>query len=199
MTATRAITQAPCSTCPFRKDRPQFLHREHRAEIAESLYDQDTFWCHGTYGHDDEGEAVIDMDAVQCAGALKALMLDGGTTQLSRISERLGLADLDKVAARGTDVWPLHEWVLLEIGEHAGNIDPDTLIDRTPETCSVVWDSRCEAPAGYKHMGGGISRGTEAAEYRCEMCYEPVCGSCRNDVGVCFNCADSDEETDDEL
>lgn len=189
-----AITKAPCRKCPFRKDVPIYLRRGRREQIRDSLVlDDATFYCHETVEHDDDGEAET-ADSTPCAGAAKALMLSGGTTNLLRISERLGLLDLEEVARRGPDVWELNEWTRL--AEGATGDDPEEDPEAEVETCSVVAGG-CEAPAGYLGGGGGVVRGTEAAGGTCASCGDPVCDACRHgDDGPCFNCLDEDEDYD---
>lgn len=195
-----AITKAPCRKCPFRKDVPIYLRRERREQIRDSLVLEDsTFYCHETveYGEDEDGEPEGRIgDATPCAGAAKALMLSGGSTNFLRVSERLGLLDLDEVAARGPDVWELNEWARLAEGATAD--DPEEDPEAEVETCSVVWGNACEAPAGYLGGGGGVVMGTVAAGGTCPACGDPVCSACRHgDDGPCYSCVDPDDDPDD--
>lgn len=193
----RAVQKAPCAKCPFRKDVPIFLRTERRQEIATSLINQQTFWCHATVTHrdDDDGEEYADTrDAVECAGAVKALMLVGGTTQSARIAERLGMVDLDQVEASPVECWDLNTWQAL--AEGATGDDPEMDEEAEIETCSYS-GSGCYAPAGWLGGGGGVIHGTEPADGRCEQCGEAVCSNCRHgDDGPCFGCLDEDEEWD---
>lgn len=194
----QVIAGVPCAKCPFRKDVPIYLRRARRQDIADSMNAGQDFLCHATVdydGEDDEGEAQADTtDAQICAGAAKAAMASGGTTQMMRIAERLGMADLDRTAQRGADVWSLDEWVRLAEGATGEN--PEWEIDEDIETCNTV-DDGCLAPAGFMGMGGAVIRGTEAADLRCSECEEAVCSNCAVD-GLCGVCRDWAEEPDDE-
>lgn len=191
---TNAITAAPCAKCPFRKDVPIYLRRERREEIAHALNNGGDFSCHATvnYVEDDDGESYGDTsEATTCAGAAKALMLAGGTTQLMRVAERLGLADLDRTAERGAEVWSLTEWPLLAEGATGDNPEYDE--DAEVETCGTV-NAGCLAPAGYLGAGGGVLYGTEAADEECVECGEAVCSNCISEQGHCGFCAEYEDE-----
>lgn len=184
----QVVTAAPCAKCPFRKDVPIYLRAGAREEIARSLIDGRTFPCHGTVHYTDEGDGYDTSDSTQCAGAAKALMLSGGTTQMMRIGERLGLVDLDKVAERGADVWSLSEWVQLE--EHSTGDNP---VFEDVRACNTV-EAGCLAPAGYMGSGGAVISGTESADGECPMCGDPVCSECADDEGHCGNCTNYRDE-----
>jgi hypothetical protein len=109
-------------------------------------------------------------------------MLSGGTTQMMRIGERLGLVDLDKVAERGADVWTLDDWVLLE--ERSTGDNP---VFQEPLACSTM-EAGCLAPAGYQGSGGGVISGTESADGECPECGVPVCSNCADAKGLCGTC-----------
>lgn len=189
-TARTVISKAPCRKCPFRKDVPIYLRSSRREEIATSIADGHTFFCHETTVDDGEGGLTADSNSLECAGAAKAVMLSGGTTQHMRIAERLGMADLDEVADRGADVWPLHEWTLLADGATGDNPEYEEI-----RTCSVV-DAGCLAPAGYLGMGGGVVRGTVAADGECAECGEPVCSNCLGGGDTCSMCSYGGEDDD---
>lgn len=179
----------PCAECPFRSDVHPYLRGERVTEIAESLFRGDSFPCHKTVDFDEEDERVRNPDEVQCAGAEIFLAHQGRSTQMARISERLGLpvAELDMEAP-----------VFRSESEMREHHDPDSA---EIETCSVV-DDDCEAPAGMVAFGGVIS-GREAAEFECYACGEPVCGPCSDvqewkpfgvsagEQRICRNCSDS--------
>jgi hypothetical protein len=194
----RAITSAPCKHCPFRKDVPIYLRSGRRDEIADTLRRGVSFPCHETVSHEemDDDEYVADTGgAVECAGALKALMADGGTTQLARIAERLGLADLDKTGHRGADCWALSDWTRLAEGstgdEPEWEVGDEDGVD--VETCNTVNDG-CLAPAGYLTASGAVEHGTEAADLECPCCGEPVCSNCADEQGRCGSCSEWDYE-----
>lgn len=192
-----AIAAVPCARCPFRKDVPVYLRADRREEIADSLYAGQDFPCHATVTYKDgQGESTADTSrSVTCAGAAKALMLTGGTTQLMRIAERLGAADLDATAERGAEVWSLDEWRRLAMGSTGD--DPTWEIPENVETCNTV-DDRCLAPAGFLTGSGGVVRGTVAADMECSECSEAVCSNCADDEGRCGTCRGWDFEDEDE-
>jgi hypothetical protein len=187
MTRVKAISQAPCAHCPFRKDVPIYLRQDRREEIAESIANGHFFPCHETTSHDEDGSAYWTGETVECAGAAKAVMLAGGTTQMMRISERMGWADLDKVAERGPEVWELSEW--RRLAEGSTGDDPVWEIEEYVNTCHVV-DAGCTAPAGTLGAGGAILDGLEPADFECEHCGEWTCESCSNGDGVCNMCVE---------
>lgn len=196
MGRTKAIMGAPCAKCPFRKDVPIYISRERRAEISTALLSGQTFWCHNTVDYDGEpdewGEEQPDTtDSIPCAGAEKALLGIGQTSQMGRISSRLGLLDYDKVETTGAPSWDLHTWQTLGEGSVEGEEIEE--IEEYIETCSVV-NQGCLAPAGYA-VGGGVVEGTEAADEHCEACGEAVCSNCITANGMCEFC---DEEEEDE-
>lgn len=187
-------TAQPCAKCPFRKDVPIYLRRERREEIAQHLADGGSFPCHGTvsWTEDDDGEEIPDEShSLLCAGALKATAAAGGSGQLQRIGERLGSIDSEKIEAAGADCWSLLDWT--ELAEGSTGEAPEW--EEQPEPCSVVWDHRCEAPAGFLGAGGAVVRGTEAADGECPACGCPVCSVCRHgEDGPCYNCEPPDDE-----
>lgn len=180
-----AMTKAPCAKCPFRMDVPIYLRAARRSEIAASLLRGETFPCHATVEHDEEGDACGG-EWTPCSGAEKALMAVGQTTQMARISARLGLLDLDGVAERGAECWDLNTWQSLPEGATEG-CEPEEVA-----TCSVV-DPGCLAPAGFL-VGGGVQMGTEPADDECRVCGEPVCSNCLRADGCCATCTEVDDE-----
>lgn len=175
---------------------PIYLRRDRRVEIAQSLVDGVDFPCHATVNYDVDWEdpdgfpEADTADAVMCAGAAKAILLDGGSTQMMRIAERLGMADLDAVENHKVDVWPLLQWQTLAEGATADNPIED---DEEVETCNTVGEN-CLAPAGYLGANGGIAYGTEAADLECPGCGEAVCSECADDKGRCGWCAEQEED-----
>lgn len=96
----------PCDSCPFRTDRPGFLHRSRAEEIAEALFDLDqTFACHKTVDYDDDGEWEDDRErgytaTHHCAGAMILMERAGRANQMMRIGERVGFYDRNKLDMR---------------------------------------------------------------------------------------------------
>lgn len=90
-----ALAPAPCKLCPFRKDVPIYLRKERREEIAMSLAEGGTFSCHSTvdYDTDVQDEEGFDVPSTAnskfCAGAVKAMLLDGQPNQMLRIILRI--------------------------------------------------------------------------------------------------------------
>lgn len=61
----------PCAHCPYRTDVKPFLTPERGEELAvaaENPYN--TFYCHKTLDHDDEGETCASEGSKVCAGFL---------------------------------------------------------------------------------------------------------------------------------
>jgi hypothetical protein len=183
---TRAVSAAPCAKCPFRKDVPIYLRAGARREIVQSLLDDRHFVCHEHVDWDDDGHTD---DGTECAGAAKAMLAAGGMSQQLRIAERLGLAGPDQIAARGPDVWSLDVWPLVPEGETGDTWHGDVEV----ETCATVNDG-CLAPAGFRGAGGGVVRGSVAADGECTTCGEPLCSSCADENGDCASCSEMDDE-----
>ena len=86
----------PCDNCPFRSDIRPYLRQARVRQILSDLFDrQASFACHKTTIDDGE-ERAIAPDSQQCAGAM-ILMEPDASTQMMRISERLGVYDRDKL------------------------------------------------------------------------------------------------------
>lgn len=78
----------PCAHCPFRTDVPPFLRRARAVEIRWSLT-RGEFPCHETTGVRND-RRVPENEQQHCAGALIMLEHAGQSSQMMRISERLG-------------------------------------------------------------------------------------------------------------
>lgn len=87
----------PCTNCPFRNDKPFYLGRRRRIEIAESLRRGAEFSCHKTTVQGDNDEVVRSGDEKFCAGAMIVLEKSEGPNQMMRIAERLGMYDYSKL------------------------------------------------------------------------------------------------------
>jgi hypothetical protein len=196
-----AIAPAPCGNCPFRKDVPIYLRADRRQEIVDAITEGRDFYCHGTTvdveGPDGECARAVTSDSSICAGAAKAIMAAGGTTQMMRINERLGLADLDKVEGRGADVWDLDQWPRLAEGSTADAPEWLEGNEYGVNTCTVNGPG-CDAPAGWLGVGGTVVRGNVAADSECSACGEPACSTCLDGGDVCPDCAEGWGDEDDE-
>jgi len=198
MPSTRAISRVPCAHCPFRKDVPIYLRQDRRSEIAKHIFNGGMFPCHETTKsvEDKEGEEYRTTTAktVECAGSAKAVMAVGGTTQMMRISERLGLVNLDEIEANGPECWDLNTWPKLAEGATG---DSETQAEAV-ETCHVV-DSGCTAPAGFLGASSAVLDGTDWADFECEICGEWTCENCSDGAGHCNRCIEDGfvEEDDD--
>lgn len=61
----------PCQHCPFKLDVTPFLHPERAEEIAYAAQNPyNTFPCHKTTSHDDDGNAECNGREQECAGFL---------------------------------------------------------------------------------------------------------------------------------
>jgi hypothetical protein len=195
MSTVKAVSRRPCERCPFRKDVPIYLRQERRVEIAKHIFNGGMFPCHETthVSEDENGEEeLIATDAsLECAGAAKAIMAVGGTTQTMRIAERFGWVDLDDIDQNGAECWNLNEWPKLE----EGSTGTEALLEAV-ETCHVV-DSGCTAPAGFLGASGAVLDGAEWADFECECCGEWTCENCSDGAGHCNMCVEDgfvDEE-----
>lgn len=84
----------PCKDCPFRTDNGFILRNDRVEEICESLeVFQQSFPCHKTTQHDDDGETIPQDGEIHCAGALIMLEHMQAPNQMMRIAERLGMYD----------------------------------------------------------------------------------------------------------
>lgn len=91
--------KTPCPHCPFRTDIRPYLTRDRAQEIADGLTrHQQTFSCHETTEHDDDGEAIIRDDEQHCAGAMIMLEAMNRPNQMMRIAERFGSYDRRKLS-----------------------------------------------------------------------------------------------------
>lgn len=89
----------PCPMCPFRTDVKPFLNRERARGIATALFpQQQTFACHVTVTHDEDGEHVMSASEQHCAGAAIVLEKMNRPNQMMRIAERCGSYDHRKLA-----------------------------------------------------------------------------------------------------
>lgn len=107
--------KSPCSSCPFRRDVPAFLHPQRAREICDAILKHDeTFACHKTVDYSEEGEPYdpegegdillgnLDegrqtQETHHCAGALILAQKLGHPNQLTRIAGRMGLYDHRKL------------------------------------------------------------------------------------------------------
>lgn len=188
------IVAAPCGKCPFRTDVPIYLRAERREQIARSLLvDGADFHCHEHTVYDDESEQMeVGVDSPMCAGAAKALLNRGGSTNTMRVVERLGMVDLDRIRSQGAEVWDLDVWPKVPERETAETWDASEAEE--VRTCETV-DSGCLAPAGY--LGeGGVIRGTESADGECAECGDPLCSNCADEEGLCGSCREWGDDDD---
>ena len=138
---------------------------------------------------DDDGTEFVESVGADCAGAVKAYLLDGGASQLTRIAERLGMVDLTEVSETGADCWPLSLWPRVPEGETGATWDEGD--DEEVEPCYAS-DEGCLAPAGWLGAGGGIIEGTESADGECSVCGEPLCSNCADGDGCCPTCSEEE-------
>lgn len=163
----------PCSNCPFLKKggvplRLERIREIHRLVTGTSPLGEGVFPCHKTVTREHESP-----------------------NQMTRIALRLGSFDPDKLMKHGSKVHDsLDAWI---------DADPIASKERkTRETepigdpCAVS-NRGCEAPAGWI-SNGRVIEGTDAADYSCFECGQPVCGSCsqERDDGerICDDCSE---------
>lgn len=203
---SRYTLAGPCSNCPFRNDQPSYLKPERVIEIAETLLAQEEFYCHKTVDYPDNPETggadpVVGGRARVCGGATATMAREGRSTQMERITERLGLpvAEADSEAPVYDSI---AEWVRAKNGVPAVT----QMVMGKPETmelehCGVV-GSECEDPAGYAGWGGATANLEEPMcnpFEGCEACGSAMCPACRADDHYCINCAEEDSDDEDSL
>ena len=110
----KIITPRPCDSCPFRVEPYFELAPGRRAEIAQSLRDENVFHCHKQVDYDDEGGYTVGQ---VCAGAVKSALLSEVNNWMHRLAMATDDLLIDEVLATGAEVWPLDSWT--EIGEGA--------------------------------------------------------------------------------
>jgi hypothetical protein len=65
------FVKVPCKHCPFRKDVKPFLHPERAEEFVYAAHNPfNTFTCHKTLDHDEDGNHVVSQESKECAGFL---------------------------------------------------------------------------------------------------------------------------------
>ena len=88
----------PCKDCPFRTDVKPYLRPDRVMEICANIIErQQTFACHKTTEHDEDGDPIHSNDEQHCAGALVFLERLERPNQLMRIAERFGQYDRRKL------------------------------------------------------------------------------------------------------
>lgn len=89
----------PCAKCPFRTDCLKgWLGKARATEITTGISDlQQTFACHETVVHDDDGEPINDSEQSHCAGAVILLEKLDRPNQWMRWMERIGFYDRRKM------------------------------------------------------------------------------------------------------
>lgn len=81
----------PCKDCPFRTDNGFMLTVPRVQGICESLLRGESFPCHKTTTHDDDGRHCPDSGRnMHCAGAMIMLEHMGQPNQIMQVSERTG-------------------------------------------------------------------------------------------------------------
>jgi hypothetical protein len=113
----------PCANCPFRSDIKFWLRLDRVEEILDSItQQQQTFACHKTTQHDDDGEHVPRSKEQHCAGALIMLERMNKPNQMMRISERLGMYDRHGLDMTAPVFGSAEEMLAHDGWERAGNL-----------------------------------------------------------------------------
>lgn len=89
----------PCDACPFGTG-PKAVRGlgTARAEgIRNALLSGQSFHCHKTVKHDDDGEAIPHKGEKECAGAMILLERIERPNQMMRVAERIGMYDMTKL------------------------------------------------------------------------------------------------------
>lgn len=104
--------KSPCKDCIFWKDgRFKGLGTARRQEIADSLLSDQSFPCHKTTRHDEDGEYYHHDKEQHCAGATLVLMHMEMPNQMMRIAGRIGAFDPDKLDWEADVYEDLDDWV----------------------------------------------------------------------------------------
>jgi hypothetical protein len=182
----------PCRKCPFRTDVEPYLRAERAREIALSIQTGGEFPCHTTtvLVEDEQGEQQLADDPARsrvCAGALGVQVRSGELNQMTRIAERLGVFDPERLDTSAVypsflaftranrDADPQHTAPTVT--------DPRTGEELPFEHCGVV-DDDCEDPAGFLIGGAATDNSDEPTcnplTDTCEGCGNLACGGCRS-------------------
>lgn len=204
-TKTPYTLSEACGNCPFRCDNPTYLREERAREIAQSLREGATFYCHQTvdYTEDEEGEAtnVIGPRARACAGSLIVMEKEGFSNQMVRIGERLGLYDATRLNMDSPVHPSLTEWIRAH-GSTPTSTDEDGE-EVEFEHCGIVAQD-CEDPAGFSGYGGAFANDEEPTcnplTDSCQHCGSVMCPACTASVEgegkaiykTCAHCAEEE-------
>lgn len=166
----------PCADCPFRSDKAPFLDEDRAKDIALSLEQGSTFYCHKTIDYDRawEGDGAPDGDITgksrACAGSLITLEKEDRPNQIMRIGERLGLYDRTRLDMDAPVFSSMQEWVA---AHRRGEQDPDA------EYCGVAFDRNCLNPVARRIDYRTVpNTDAPACTAECPGCGEHVCGNC---------------------
>jgi len=187
---SRYTLSGPCSNCPFRNDKKFELRPERVIEIAEDLLNGVDFFCHKTVDYSGE-EAAVAAKTRACGGAIATLAKSGRSTQMERISGRLGLpiATPDPDASVYSSI---EKWVEGMNGTPSATATILGTVEIADyEHCGVVAGD-CEDPAGYGG-GGGVRGNLETPTCNpftdsCEHCGYLMCTACRATDTSCVTC-----------
>lgn len=105
--------KVPCAKCPFRRGTPMRLlpARIREIERAVNQHNGATFPCHETVDYSNSSSGRATERTQHCAGALIYAEKHGVSSQLTRISERLGMYRIEELADDSL-VWDdLDEWL----------------------------------------------------------------------------------------
>jgi hypothetical protein len=112
----------PCSSCPFRTDRPFHLRPERGESIAKSILGNTPFACHKTIDYDNDGGHTASDREQHCAGALIILERQlSSPTLLLHLARRAGIYDPDKLDSNAPVYSSLEVW-LAALGEMEENV-----------------------------------------------------------------------------
>lgn len=129
--------RSPCPKCPFRTDVKPYLNRERAQEISSGLFpQQQTFACHETTEHDDDGENVISEKEQHCAGALIVLEGMNRPNQMMRLAERFGSYDRRKLSKTAPVFKTLRAFVAAQPVRRRSckGVKPTQVVDAVPES-----------------------------------------------------------------
>lgn len=179
----------PCTSCPFRADKPFPLKYLRAKDIVNGLRQGSEFNCHKTTEETGNGKPTF------CAGALIVLEKTEGPNQLMRIAESLDLykpGTLDKRAPVYDSFDAFIEGVSRQFGDWPFEEDEEG--SPTVDYCGIA-DGGCDNPQAFGG-GGTIIESEELPECtaECNNCGHFMCESCTHSPGLCAMCAPEDED-----
>lgn len=183
--------RAPCTSCPFRTDLPVSLRPGRAREIHRSIASGQQFPCHKTVDY--SGETPSDLHATACAGALIISEREGHSSQMTRIAERLGMYDREKLHQDAPVFGTFREWITAMDRKTREEAPGDHEPEPGESFCEIVYSSECENPPGHLINGRPVDNPDgPLCTAECRECGRAMCGECSEyagpHAGLCLDC-----------